>query len=169
MQNNNEVKTSLLRIAQLRYFDTKNNGVAVPSINAYVFLVKIDNSYYNLFNPSMRLPVYDRVPYSNTTLDGVPHGSKITLVDGVCEDGFCYVLERISLEKELKVKQVPISVIKDYMFDSSLFFIDRILLYDKINKFKYAKKFFSDVKLEKEFMKEFESYNKDIQYYRQMR
>ena len=76
MKKEKLISTDKLSLAKVKYFDVKHNGVEVTGEDPYVFLLNINNTYINLFDPVENLPVYDRLPYSNTTMSGVDFGSK---------------------------------------------------------------------------------------------
>ena len=123
--NNNNINTEKLKIAEIRYFDTKYNGVEIPPINAYAFLYQFGNQYRNIFKLEEELPVYDRVPYSNTTRDGLDYGTKIVLVSGECKDGPCYVMEKLDMKSVFGKDKITMEQLEDYVLKSKYFFIDR--------------------------------------------
>ncbi len=135
-----------IRLGKVTYFDTEHNGSAVPPVEAYAFLVDVGGFYVNPFNIVDELPVYDRVPYSNTTKDGEDYGTKIVLKQGEVMDGPCYVLDRINVAEYYGVTDVSLSMLEEFIIRSNKFFIDRPeLLEDNINngnlfRKKYAKK-----------------------------
>ena len=129
--NNNEVNISKLKLAQLRYFDTKKNGSMIPDLNAYVFLVKINDTYINLFNPLEELPIFDRVPYSNATKDGVEFGTKLFLAQGQLQDGPCYIVDSISINSLFNKEKISLKDIENYILKSNRFFVDRLDLLER--------------------------------------
>ena len=164
-----KVDSSRLRLAQVRYFNKEMNGVSIPSQSAYAFLVNVNGTYVNIVNPIEELPVYDRVPYTNTTLDGEDYGTKLVLINGEVQDGVCYVLERTKIEDLFDKKEVYISDLEDYIMKSDKFFIDRIdLLRDKIGsqrrKSYYRRKMVSDLKLLDKFNNYLAEESKGVQY-----
>ncbi len=120
------IDTKRIKLAKVTYFDTRYNGSAVPSVDAYAFLVNVNGTYVNPFNVAEELPVYDRVPYSNTTRDGDDFGTKIVLANGEVKDGPCYVIEKVNVEDYYDKKQMSLSMLEDCMLRSNNFFIDRM-------------------------------------------
>lgn len=115
-----------LKLGQVRYFDKDHNGIEVIPVSAYVILFKNGNDYYNIFNVDNVYPVYKRVPYSNTTMDGEDFGTKIVLDSGECKDGLCYVLENKSLMLLFKKDVVSYEELLEYVINSKFFFVDRL-------------------------------------------
>lgn len=155
---NNKVDVKKLRLAQIRYFDSSRNGCEIPQSKAYAFLINVDGQYVNILNPAMEYPVYDRSPYSNTTLDGEDFGNRLILVNGEVKNGTCYVMELIDVGELFNDSMVNISTIEKFVFQSDYFFPDRIDLYQnksKISKDKYVyyKKYQHDLILMKRLQK----------------
>ena len=65
-----KMKTQDLRLARVRYYDTKHNGAELSHLEAYAFLRKAGEHFYNVFDVVEDLPVLDRMPYSCTTRSG---------------------------------------------------------------------------------------------------
>ena len=164
-----EVDSSRVRLAQIRYFNKEMNGVSIPKQRAYAFLISVNGTYVNVFNPIDEMPVFDRVPYSNTTHNGYDFGTKIVLVNGELQEGLCYVLERTKIKDIFAKDKVFIHDLEEYVIESDDFFIDRIdLLRDKINskkgKFYYRRKILQDFDLLYEFNDFLAEESKGVQY-----
>ena len=155
MKKEKLISTDKLRLAKVKYFDVKHNGVEVTGEDPYVFLLNINNTYINLFDPVENLPVYDRLPYSNTTKSGVDFGSKIVLKQGEERDGLCYVIENTKVKGLFNRDLVSIVDIENYMIHSDKFFIDRRDLLLNNSKFKISRKlrakYYNDVVKGEEF------------------
>ena len=129
----NSIKTSKLRLAQIRYFDSEHNGCEIPDMEAYALLANINDTYVNVLNPLEELPIYVRVPYSNTTIDGEDYGTKIMLLAGEVKDGACYVMEDKDISNLFGADDVNLVDIEKYVIQSNLLFPDRIhLLEEKV-------------------------------------
>ena len=130
--SNSLIDTKRIKLGKVTYFDTEHNGTAVPSVDAYVFLVNVNGTYVNPFNVASELPVYDRVPYTNTTRDGEDFGTKIVLANGEVKDGPCYVIEKIDISSYYGEDQMSVDMLRDVMLKSDKFFVDRLgILEDK--------------------------------------
>ena len=95
---NIKIDSKKLKLAQIKYFDVEHNGLEVTGQDVYAFLYDVNGTYVNPFNVFEEMPVYKRLPYSNTTLDGDDYGSKITLAQGEPVDGLSYVISNTSME-----------------------------------------------------------------------
>ena len=122
------VNTSKLRLAQVRYFDEEKNGTEIPRIKAYAFLQEVNGVYVNLLDPTEELPVYERTPYTNTTLDGEDFGTKIILAQGEEKEGPCFVLEKVNVRELFGRDIVTIEDVEKYVLKSEMFFVDRMSL-----------------------------------------
>lgn len=123
---NRMLKTSNLKLARLKYFDTKHNGVELNPFEVFAFLEKIgEDTYVNVFRPEETLPVYDRAPYSNVTKSGLEYGTKIFLVTGESKDGPCYVIESRNVPELLSKDLISMNDLKDFVISSPAFFMDR--------------------------------------------
>ena len=121
------MKSENVRLARVRYYDVKNNGLEVDDINAYAFLLKAGESYINIFNITSGYPVFDRMPYSNTTKDGVDYGTKVIQLSGDPDkSGLCYVLEATTAKSLFDLDEVDEEFLKTYMIHSNKFFVDRL-------------------------------------------
>ena len=124
-----KIKTDNLRLAKVKYFDTKHNGAEISDIEAYAFLVEVgENQYLNVFDPDENIAVFDRSNYSNYTKDDVAFGNRLVHVCGEIANGACYVMERISVPALLGVESITLEQLKDYILASDKFFVDRLSL-----------------------------------------
>ena len=147
------METKNVKLAQVRYFDTYHNGVEIPEIKAYTFLYKQGDYYINYLNPSEELPVYDRVPYTNTTLDGFDFGTKIVLAQGECMDGPCYVIENIGVDNIFGMDTITSEQLEEFVLKSNLFFVDRLGLINNKKVISINSKYLEDVEKMKAFRK----------------
>ena len=161
-----KLKTKDLRITEIRYFDTLHNGVLVPSQEAYTFLQKIGDQYVNVFTPEVEYPIYERVPYSNTTKDGWEFGTKIMLVSGECQDGLCYVMERTPVQDVLRVDEITKEELEKVILKSNVFFINRIDLLKKEKNSFFNRQLREDQKKMKKFQQYLDSCQKGLQYHK---
>ena len=158
------INTKDLRLAQIRYFETSHNGVEVPSLQAYAFLQKIGKNYINILNPEAEYAVYDRVPYGNTTRDGVDYGTKIIRVSGEEEDGPCYVMEKLDMDHVFGVQELTKEQIEKIVLVSDLFFLDRPELLKRKGAFFFHKKLKEDEKKKTIFLEYLDSKEKEKVY-----
>lgn len=121
-----KISADKVRIGQVRYFDTEVNASEIPEEKAYAFLVDVNGTYINPFNPLEEVPVYDRVNYTNTLSNGETYGTKIVLVNGEVKDGMCYILEKMDGRDIFDKEMVTLNDLKDYMLKSTDFFVDRM-------------------------------------------
>ena len=162
-----KINTKDLKIAQVRYFDASHNGVLVPHLEAYVILQRItENQYVNVFHPEVEYPVYERIPYSNTTKDGWEFGTMIMQVSGKSEDGLCYVMLATPVQDVLGVEQVTMEELEEVVLRWKEFFIDRIDLLKKQKNFIFSKQLREDKKKMKIFQEYIDSCEKGLQYHK---
>lgn len=125
-----------LKLAKIKYYDSKHNGVGgvelSTPVDAYAFLYKINDTYINLFDPIEELPIFKRTKYTNTTKDGEDYGNMLVQVSGTNTSGPCFVIENITMPQLLGnniSENITYDILKNYIYDSSRFFPDRIELY----------------------------------------
>ena len=161
----NKIKTNKLHLAQYRYYEV-GRGSEIPPVSAYCILAEVNGCYYNVLNPFLELPVYGRSNVSNTTRDGEYYGSKILLKSGEEKDGLCYIMEFGDMEKSFKNKEVSINDIEKYVFNSSLYFWDRLdLLEEKKDLSKtfisYSKRLNKDFTMREKFLEYLAAHDKE--------
>lgn len=124
----NRLEAEKLRIGKVKYFDVEHNGVEVNDIDAYAFLYKVGDQYVNIFDIcEEERPVFERVPYTNTTLDGEEFGTKLMQVSGdSSKSGPCYILEKETGKDIFNRYSVTMNTIQEYMFRSPRFYVDRL-------------------------------------------
>ena len=156
-----------LKLARVKYFDKNHNGAEVNDIDAYAFLYENDGEYVNVFNPERELPVYGRVPYTNTTRDGEDFGTKIVLKSGEVESGPCYIIDIERCDEFFGREHMKLKQLRDYVLQSDRFFIDRKQMITEctLNEriFRY-KKFQKDSEMLDKFNKFIDSHNTDIHF-----
>ena len=128
---NNMIDAKRIRLGKKTYFDVTNNGSVVPSVDAYAFLINVNGTYVNPFNLAEEVPIFDRLPYSNTTLDGEDYGTKIELAQGDLKSGECYVLEKMDISEYYGKDEMSLGMLEDIIIASNKFFIDRIGLLEE--------------------------------------
>ena len=126
MKKNNYIDSKRIRVGKITYFDADNNGSLVPPISAYVFMLQFGNLYINPFDLASDYPVYDRVPYSNCTRDGLEYGTKIKHVQGEIKNGPCIVLEKVDFSEHYGEDKMSLKSLGDIMIGSNKFFVDRL-------------------------------------------
>lgn len=128
------IKTSRLRKARIKYFESDKNGCEVFCPEAYALLLKVGDAYINVVNPYEECNVYDRVPYSNSTKSGEDYGTKLLLVCGREEDGLCYVLEPKlgAFEDKSYIRFCDIE--NEIAYNLSVFYFDRWDLFKDSNR-----------------------------------
>ncbi len=160
------IDTKDLRIAEVRYFDTKHNGVEIPPFDTYAFLLKVGDNYVNVINPDNDYPVYERVPYSNVTREGWEFGTKIMLVSGECQDGLCYVVGNTAMQDVLGTILISRKELIDKIVDSKQFFVDVAEIREKQRHSFFDKRYRDEQKKLKEFREYVDSCMKGKQYYK---
>lgn len=123
---NTSVEADRVRLAKVRYFDEEENAVEIPVEEAYAFLVNVNGTYINPFNPLEEVPVYERAWYGNYTKDGEAYGTKIILKNGKVQEGMCYVLEKDSAKEIFEQDEISIKDMEEYILSSEKYFIDRL-------------------------------------------
>ena len=159
-----KIDANKLRLAQLKYFDEAHNGVEVNGLDAYAFLYNSDGHYINPFDSFTALPVYERLPYSNTTRDGEDFGSKIIYVQGDKSSGPCYVMGNTTMRELFGAKEITEEVLKNYIIKSRKFFIDRPVLMRALSKKdlrRYQDKLIKDAEMMDRLTEFFESHEEE--------
>lgn len=116
-----------LRLAELKYYDHKHNGIEVSEPLSYIVLVKIGDRYFNALDPVEELPTFERVPGTTNSYGDDYFGTKVRLLTDGCSTGPCWLItnER-NLSREFYGDEVSKRQIEDYILMSPLFFKDRI-------------------------------------------
>lgn len=160
------INTKDLKIAEVRYFDTKHNGVVVPSFDTYAFLLKVGENYVNIIKPEKDYPVYERVPYGNTTKEGWEFGTKIQLVSGECRDGLCYIVGNTSMENVFGTKTISRKELIAAIVKSKQFFIDVAEIREKERHSIFDRQYREEKKLMKAFYQYVDSCQIERQYHK---
>ena len=135
---NRTLNTENLRLARIKYFDTKHNGAEICDEEAYAFLFAFGGNYLNVFNPADNLPIYDRAPYANVAKNGMNYGNKLFHISGDVKDGPCYVIEPYSVKSLVGKDTITMEELREYVLASKKYFVDRIAL---INEEKGPRRF----------------------------
>lgn len=157
------VSIDRIKRAEIRYYESDKNGVAIPDMKAYSILLDVNGTYINIVDPFKEINVYGRLPYTNSTISGEDHGNKIISLSGNEEEGFCYVFEP-KLPSELTdlviegTDLINIDDIYRYMANSDDFYYDRVDLLRKnprLVKFGKARKIIdADLDMQEAFVKQ---------------
>ena len=154
-----------LRIGVLKNFSLENNGVEVSENLAYVVLEEGKNpQYLNIYDITEMLdniPVFERLPYSNSTKCGEDFGSKLKVVLGEenLKSGPFYVLLKDDLSVYLGKDFMSAKELEEYVINSKYYFKDRedlVLERMKRHPIKMAKILYSDFKQGEKVRKFFE-------------
>lgn len=154
-----------LRIGVLKNFSLENNGVEVSENLAYVVLEEGKNpKYLNIYDITEMLdeiPIFKRLPYSNSTKFGEDFGSKLKVVQGEenLKSGPCYVLLKDDLSVYLEKDFMSAKELEEYIINSKYYFKDRgdlVLERMKRHPIKMAKILYSDFKEGEKVQKFFE-------------
>ena len=115
-------------LAELKYYSKENKGIEYNTTPlSYAFLVDLgEGEFVNPFNVGEDFPVFKRTLYSNYTLDGESFGTKVLLVNNVEKTGACYVLSKNVVDMGINGDMICSLEMIDYMFDSGLYFKDRM-------------------------------------------
>ena len=151
---NKTLDTNKLRVAEVRYYDSKMGGVEVSSTMAYAFLYRIGDRYVNVLDPSKEFPVFSRAPYSNVLMSGLEFGNRLFYECGDLCDGACYVMSRESGEEIFGREAIEMETLKSYILNSNYFFLDRADILKSMpfrKRLKYLPLLFSDGKKMSEF------------------
>lgn len=161
MENEKELfKARDLRLAAIRYFDAEANGIELTEALGYVILENIrENLYVNVFDIADSTPIFERVPYSNTTLDGEDYGTKVRSVLYEAETGPCYLLTKIKLSDCFDKDLISRKDLEDYILNSDYYFRNRkeiVMKNLKKHPFRMLKTLYEDTKSEERFVDFFE-------------
>lgn len=157
------VSIDRIKRAEIRYYESDKNSVAIPDMKAYSILLDVNGTYINIVDPFKEINVYGRLPYTNSTISGEDYGNKIISLSGNEEDGVCYVFEP-KLPSELTdlviegTDLINIDDIYRYMANSDDFYYDRVDLLRKnprLVKFGKARKIIdADLDMQEAFIKQ---------------
>lgn len=122
-----EIKTSRIKLADLRFFDSEYNGVELSDSQSKGILVDLtgNGDYSNLFCLMEAYPVFKRAPVSNVTLEGVSYGTKLYHVSNKIVTGPCWVLSSEDFSQIFNKDTVTLREIENYILSSGEFFKDR--------------------------------------------
>ena len=129
-----KISVDNIKLAEIREYDTSHNGVSLD-FYSYLFLVERNGFYFNPLDVTDEYPVYGRLPYSNTTLNGEDYGSKIKLLQGEVKDGPCIVICSRSIKDLTSAKEFSIEQLENISLMSNHYFKDRERIVNE--RFKY--------------------------------
>lgn len=122
----NRIDINNIKLAKVRYFDEKNEGVEISKIEAYVLLININGEYVNFFDHDLRsLPIFKRAHCSNISHSGESFGTRLIYINGDLRSGPCYVIEDRDLSKYFERSVVSLNDLKKFIIFSNSFFVDR--------------------------------------------
>lgn len=161
MNNDKELfKVKDLRLAAIKYYSEEANGIELTDPIGYVILEELREDFYaNPFDVLDFTPVYERLPYANTTKDGMDYGSKLRHVINEEKSGPCYVLTRMKFTDYFDSDLITRKDLEEYILNSSYYFRDRKEIAMKNLKkhpVKMFKVLYEDAKSEEKFSKFFE-------------
>lgn len=117
----NKFKKDELFIAELKYLE--DQGVELDSLLSYVILRKKNGIYYNVFDMSEGLPVFERSRhYANCTSDGIEFGTKLIYKYGPLDNGPCWI---VGPEFPLDQEEFTKEDLEDFIINDERFFKDR--------------------------------------------
>lgn len=115
-----------LRLAELKYYDHKHNGIEVSEPLSYIVLVKIGDRYFNALDPVEELPTFERVPGTTNSYGDDYFGTKVKLVTDGCSTGPCWLISTdYDIGKKFIGDVVTKRELEEYVLWSPLFFKDR--------------------------------------------
>ncbi len=161
------IKTADLRLARVKYFDLEHNGAELTELEAYAFIQKIGSEYINVFDATEDLPVLERSIYPNVMPNGEEFGTKLIHAYGTLTDGPCYVVEPYSIRNITEKDKIDTDSLKEYIFNSDKFFVDRMQLIEQekgIRKLKLLRKYHEDMDKMTEFKEYIASHEKGKAY-----
>ena len=126
-----------LKLAELKYYDHKHNGIEVSEPLSFVVLVQIGDRYFNALDPIEELPTFERVPGTTNSYDDDYFGTKVRLITDGCSTGPCWLIStEYDVKKKFAGEVVTKRELEDYVLWSPLFFKDRIdIAKDRLSKF----------------------------------
>lgn len=143
------LKTKDLKLARVKYYDWKQDGVELTQIEAYAFLEKFGDYYVNVFDLDDKLPVFERSIYPNVTKDGEEYGNRLIHVSGAIENGPCFVIEPVDVQRLIGMDSISYNGLKEYVYHSDKFFVDRVFMMQEetpLRRIGFHKKIRSDRK-----------------------
>ena len=160
-----------LKLAELKYYDHKHNGIEVSEPLSYIVLVQVGDRYFNALDPIEELPTFERVHGTTNSYGDDYYGTKVRLVTDGCSTGPCWLISTdYDIQKKFEGEEVTKRELEDYVLNSRDYFKDRydiafnrlyrgerlFKMLDIINKDITKKRNidrFFDIKAEKQFMK----------------
>ncbi len=121
------IKTKDIRLGAIRKFIGK--GLEYKNDSEFVLLVKDKDKYLDLFSEedTENFAVFKRLPYSNTTLDGVSYGTKVFQVNNfkAVDGSSCVLLENVNFKEILEKDVISADELKNYALQSKYFIRQR--------------------------------------------
>lgn len=129
------ISTDRIRLAELKYFDAKHNGIEYGDAQSYVLLYEVPDKctssvkYVNFFDFCDTYPVFKRSKfYGAFTKDGVDFGTKIVPVSDDVSTGPCFLLTDVNFRDVFGRDNVTIDVLENYILKSEKYFKDREMI-----------------------------------------
>ena len=128
-----KIKTSRIKLADLKFFDSNYNGVELSDSQSRGILFDStgNEDYNNLFCLAEAYPIFKRAPVSNVTLGGVSYGTKLYHVSNKIVTGPCWILSSEDFSQIFNKDAVTLEEIEDYVLSSEKFFKDRVEIVQK--------------------------------------
>ncbi len=155
---NRLICTKNLKLARVKYYSNDRGGAEVSDVDAYVFLCKNGEKYTNPLDCFDEVPVFERVPYSNQTLDGEDFGTRLLHISGELQNGACYIVDPYQIGKVFGKDFISLSELKNYILNSDHFFVDRISIINQIKPFVLRARWIPVYFEDKSKLKELEEY-----------
>ena len=149
-----------LKLAELKYYDHKHNGIEVSDPLSYIVLVQVGDRYFNALDPIEELPTFERVHGTTNSYGDDYFGTKVRLLTDGCSTGPCWLItnER-DLSREFYGDEVSKRQIEDYILLSPLFFKDRIdIARERLSRFEQPYKMASIIGREKHKLDEIHAF-----------
>lgn len=132
------IDTSKIKLAELKYFDEKHNGVEFTEPQSLGILLFVKGRYVNLFEPGECYPVFKRNRfYGCFDGNGSQYGTKLEIASGEAITGPCWVLRDVDFKDVFGKSIVDYEDIENYVLGSDDFFKDRMkIALERLEKFR---------------------------------
>lgn len=119
-----DFNSKCIYLAELKYNDER--GIELSEPLSYGLLYKCgENSFINILDIYEELPIFKRVPYSNTTIDGEDYGTMVSCISENTGNGPCWVLTSTKFSQFTDNDKVTIKELEDYVLADERYFKDR--------------------------------------------
>ncbi len=122
-----KIKTEKVNIGVIKEYTDK--GLLVSADYEYVLFVEEDNKYLDVFDTKKeeKYAVFRRVPYSNSTSDGEPFGTKLLQVNehNVKSGDECVVLLNMDFRNVFYKDEISLDELREFALKSKFFIRQR--------------------------------------------